>query len=55
MNGVTNLKDVVFNLTLLWVCRGGHRLTRLGPADVSGMLALALLISVCRTPHSFTL
>lgn len=41
--------------TLLCACNGGQKLTRLGPACVSGMLALARLVSVCRTPHSFTL
>lgn len=30
-------------------------MTRLGPACVSGRLALARPNSVCRTPHSFTL
>lgn len=45
----------MFDVTLLWACNGGQKLTRLGPAWVSGRFALALLVSVCRTPHSFTL
>lgn len=43
------------NFTLLWVCNGGQKLTRFGPACVSGRFALARLVSVCRAPHSFTL
>lgn len=40
-------------LTLLWLCVGGQRLSKLGPACVSGSWALARHMRVFRTPHSF--
>lgn len=42
-------------VTLLCVCRGGQKLIKLGPACVSGMLALARVISVCKTLLSLML
>ena len=44
-----------FDVTLLCAWIGGQKLTRFGPACVSGMLALARLVRVWRTPHSLTL
>lgn len=41
------------DLTLPWVCVGGQKLTRLGPACVSGRWALARHMRVLRTPLSF--